>query len=126
MGFIQVSQGSGLPCQAPLGNWLTNREYQTLFRSDGGVPPPTALEASVEVRGLQVRQLIPVTEFSLVKAQLPCKLIEMWTQVGDLEKRGEHLEQEFKLDPRVSERSDSDTFAVCKADQVHLTMMQLF
>jgi len=64
--------------------------------SDGGVPPPTALEASVEVRGLQVRQLIPV---------------------GNLEKRGEHLEQEFKLDPRVSERTDSDTFAVCKADQ---------
>ena len=50
----------------------------------------------------------------------------MLTQVGNLEKRGEHLEQEFKLDPQVSERTDSDTFAVCEAVQVYLTMMTLF
>ena len=53
-------------------------------------------------------------------------MIEIWSQVGDLEKRGEHLEQEFKLDPRVSERTDTDTFAVCKAVQVHPTIMTLF
>ena len=42
------------------------------------------------------------------------------TQVGNLEnKGGDHvLEQEFKLDARVSDRTDSDTFAVCKAVQV--------
>lgn len=50
----------------------------------------------MEVRGSQVRQLTPV---------------------GDLEKQGDHLEQEFKLDARVSDRTDSDTFAVCKAVQ---------
>ena len=53
-------------------------------------------------------------------------MIEIWSQVGDLERRGEHLEQEFKLDPRVSERTDSDTFAVCEAVLVHLTTMTLF
>merc|ERR1712130_975695 len=49
-----------------------------------------------EVGGKHVRKLIPV---------------------GDPERRGEHLEQEFRLDPRVSERTDSDTFAVCEAVQ---------
>jgi len=64
--------------------------------SNGGAPPPTTLEAWVEVNGLQVRQMLPKSE---------------------LEKRGNHLEQEFKLDPRVSERTDSHTFAVCEAIQ---------
>ena len=40
------------------------------------------------------------------------------TQKSELEKRGNHLEQEFKLDPRVSERTDSHTFASCEAIQV--------
>jgi len=64
--------------------------------SNGGNPPPKAVQGSVEVRGKHVRNLIPV---------------------GDPERRGEHLEQEFELDPRVSERTDSDTFAVCEAVQ---------
>ena len=44
-------------------------------------------------------------------------------QAGELEKRGNHLEQEFKLDPRVSERTDSHTFAVCEAIQVCLFLI---
>jgi len=63
--------------------------------SKGGVPPPT-LEARVEVRGKEVR-----------------KLIETQPQSMDAPNR----RGMFRLDPRVSERSDSNTFVVCEAIQ---------
>merc|ERR1712212_549452 len=62
--------------------------------SKGGVPPPT-LEARVEVDGEPVRKLASL-EGSI------------------LDGRGM---QDFKLDPRVSERTDSNTFVVCEAIQ---------
>jgi len=64
-------------------------------RSDGGNPPPK-LEARIEVAGVESRQLIPA---------------------GEGEGRGSHQERNFTLDPRVSERTDRDTFAVCEAVQ---------
>ena len=103
-----------------------SRKCKVYLRSNGGAPPPIALEGRVEIRGRQVRQLTPVTDSYnsiITSPQLEIVLTQIWTQIGDLERRGEHLEQEFKLDPRVSEQTYSDTFAVCGAVQVHLTMM---
>ena len=80
----------------------------------------------MEVRGKQVRKLTPVTDSYnsiITSPQLEIVLTQIWTQIGDLERRGSHLEQKFKLDPRVSEHTYGDTFAVCDAVQVHLTMM---
>jgi len=62
--------------------------------SKGGVPPPT-LEARVEVNGKPVR-----------------KLTEL--EGSTLNGRGM---QDFPLHPRVSERTDSNTFVVCEAIQ---------
>jgi len=64
-------------------------------RSDGGNPPPK-LEARIEVAGVESRQLIPA---------------------GDVQGRGSHQERNFTLNPRVPERTDRDTFAVCEAVQ---------
>jgi len=62
--------------------------------SKGGVPPPT-LEARVEVDGEPVRKLASL-------------------EGSTLDGRGM---QDFTLDPRVSERTDSNTFVVCEAIQ---------
>ena len=103
--------------------WQENTKYNFVFRSDGGSPPPV-LEARVEVHGKQSHRLTPVSFLTLVKHE--CTNIysvskaeyEISTQTGDVEGRGGHLEQSFKLDPRVSERTDRHTFAVCEAVQV--------
>jgi len=63
--------------------------------SKGGVPPPT-LEARVEVRGKKVRKLTATQPQS----------------TGSPNRRGM-----FRLDPRVSERTDSNTVVVCEAIQ---------
>ena len=111
-------------------------KYTCLPRSDGGNPPPK-LEARIEVTGMESRQLIPVPTLSsrihqneLLIGEKLTKLL--WsithpmskfnkpteTQAGEVEGRGSHQERNFTLNPRVSERTDRDTFAVCEAVQV--------
>lgn len=65
-------------------------------RSQGGNPPPK-LEAKIEVEGRKVRNLVQV-----------------WGEEGS--RPGEKSET-FVLEPRVGERSDGQTFAVCVAVQ---------